>query len=199
MSPPPSASPDPLALFRGWFDEAAAAGVEEPEIMALATATPDGQPSVRYVLYRGVSGEGIRFFTNFESRKGAELARNPRAAVVFLWNAPGLRHQIRIEGRIERLPPEESDAYFVSRPRGHRLAALASPQSRPISHAELLARYAELERTHEGKDVPRPAHWGGYRLVPDVVERWIAQENRLHRRTRYQRRAGGWLVEELGP
>jgi pyridoxamine 5'-phosphate oxidase len=199
MSPPESAPPDPLALFRGWFDEAAAAGVEEPEIMALATATPDGQPSVRYVLYRGVSDGGIRFFTNFESRKGAELARNPRAAVAFLWKAPGLRHQIRIEGLIERLTAEESDAYFESRPRGHRLAALASPQSRPIPHAELLARYAELERTHEGKDVARPACWGGYRLVPDVVERWIAQENRLHRRTRYQRRPGGWLVEELGP
>jgi pyridoxamine 5'-phosphate oxidase len=199
MSPPESVSPDPLALFRGWFDDAVAAGIPEPEIMALATATPDGQPSVRYVLCRGVSEGGIRFFTNLESRKGGELARNPRAAVVFFWSAPGLRHQIRMEGRIERLSPAEDDAYFASRPRGHRLAAWASPQSRPIAHTQLLARYGELEKTHAGGEVPRPAHWGGFRLVPEVIERWIAQDNRLHLRTRYQRRGNDWLTEELGP
>jgi pyridoxamine 5'-phosphate oxidase len=200
MSPDPSPPPpDLLALFQSWFDEATAAGVPEPEVMALATATPDGRPSVRYVLYRGISGNGIRFFTNLESRKGEELAANPRAAVVFFWSAPGMRQQIRMEGRIERLTPAEDDAYFASRPRGHRLAAWASPQSRPIDHSALLARYLETERTHAGGEVPRPAHWGGYRLVPDAVERWIAQDNRLHRRLRYRREKGGWISEELGP
>ncbi len=192
---------DPLALFRAWFDGAVAAGVVEPEAMALASATSAGRPSVRYVLYRGVSGGGIRFFTNLESRKGGELLSNPQAAAVFLWNAPGLREQIRLEGRVERLSAAEDDAYFLSRPRGHRLAALASPQSRPIAHADLLARYAELERAHAGQEVPRPDNWGGFRLIPSVVERWIAQDNRLHRRTRYRRPdpAGPWQVEELGP
>ena len=192
---------DPLALFRDWFDQARAAAVPEPEIMALATATPDGRPSVRYVLYRGCSGDGIRFFTNLESRKGGELDSNPRAAVAFFWSAPGLRQQIRLEGRIERLLAAEDDAYFGSRPRGHRLAAWASPQSRPIEHTALLQRYAELERAHQGREVPRPAHWGGFRLVPDVVERWIAQDNRLHLRTRYRREGGSgdWTIEELGP
>jgi pyridoxamine 5'-phosphate oxidase len=199
---PPADTLDPLALFRTWFDEATAAGVVEPEIMALATATPDGRPSVRYVLFRGISGGGIRFFTNLESRKGRELGSNPQAAAVFFWNAPDGRQQIRFEGAIERLSAAEDDAYFESRPRGHRLAALASPQSRPISHADLLQRYADLERAHAGREVPRPAHWGGFRLVPDAIERWIAQDNRLHRRTSYRRADGGkgsWLVEELGP
>jgi pyridoxamine 5'-phosphate oxidase len=197
---PPSL--DPLALFRDWFDGAVAAGVPEPEVMALATATHDGRPSVRYVLYRGCSAEGIRFFTNLESRKGDELRSNPRAAVAFFWTAPGLRQQIRMEGRIERLDAAEDDAYFTSRPRGHRLAAWASPQSRPIEHAALLERYADLERTHQGREVPRPAHWGGFRLVPDLVELWVAQDNRLHLRTRYRRAGKGgeaWTVEELGP
>jgi pyridoxamine 5'-phosphate oxidase len=191
-------SPDPLELFRGWFDQAVAAGVPEPEVMALATSTPDGRPSVRYVLYRGISAGGIRFFTNLESRKGGELASNPRAAVVFFWSAPGLRQQIRLEGPIERLAPAEDDAYFASRPRGHQLAAWASPQSRPIAREQLLQRYADLERSHQGRDVPRPAHWGGFRLLPDVVERWIAQENRLHVRTRWARQGERWLSDELG-
>ena len=180
-SPPPL---DPLALFLTWFDEATAAGAQEPEVMALATATPEGRPSVRYVLYRGLSGDGIRFFTNLESRKGGELASNPRAAAVFFWNAPGLRHQIRLEGRIEQLPDAEDDAYFASRPRGHRLAALASPQSRPIPHTELLAALRRAREDARGPRGPPAGHWGGFRLVPDTVERWIAQDNRLHRRTR---------------
>jgi pyridoxamine 5'-phosphate oxidase len=190
---------NPLALFRDWFDDAVRSGVVEPEVMALATATPDGRPSVRYVLYRGLSGDGIRFFTSLESRKGGELEANPRAAVAFFWTAPGRRHQIRLEGRIERLPAAEDDAYYSSRPRGHQLAAWASPQSRAIAHPELLARYGELERAHQGREVPRPAHWGGFRLVPEVVERWIAQNNRLHLRTRYRREGDRWIIEELGP
>jgi pyridoxamine 5'-phosphate oxidase len=195
---PPTAS-DPLALFRDWYEQAVAAGVTEPEVMALATAGTDGRPSVRYVLYRGLSGGGIRFFTNLESRKGGELTRNPQAAVVFFWSAPGLRQQIRLEGRIEKLSPEEDDDYFASRPRGHQLAAWASPQSRPIPRDQLLDRYAELERRHQGHPVPRPAHWGGFRLVPDQIERWLAQDNRLHHRTRYLRQPSGWQADELGP
>ncbi len=198
MTPAPS-SADLMTLFQTWFDEAIAAGVPEPEAMALATATPDGRPSVRYVLCRGIGPRGIHFFTNLQSRKGDELAGNPRAAVVFFWNAPGMRHQIRLEGRIERLSDAEDDAYFSSRPRGHRLAALASPQSRPIEHAALLARYRELESRYQGVEVPRPPHWGGYRLVPEAGERWIAQDNRLHRRTRYRLEQGRWIAEELGP
>ena len=188
-----------MALFQTWYDEAVAASVPEPEAMALATATPDGRPSVRYVLCRGIGPQGIRFFTNLESRKGHELTGNPRAAVVFFWNAPGLRHQIRLEGRIERLTAAEDDVYFASRPRGHRLAALASPQSRPIEYDELLDRYRALEAEHAGGEVPRPAHWGGFRLSPDAGERWIAQDNRLHRRTSYRLEEGGWVSEELGP
>jgi pyridoxamine 5'-phosphate oxidase len=192
---------DPLTLFRGWFDQAVLAGVTEPEVMALATASQDGIPSVRYVLYRGCSGEGIRFFTNLESRKSLELAGNPRAAVAFFWTAPGMRQQIRLEGHIERLEAGEDDAYFASRPRGHRLAAWASPQSRPIDYSALLARHAELESTHQGREVPRPAHWGGFRLLPAVLERWVAEDNRLHRRIRYRREGndGAWKVEQLGP
>jgi pyridoxamine 5'-phosphate oxidase len=198
MTPAPS-SPDLMTLFQTWFDEAVAAGVSEPEAMALATATPDGRPSVRYVLCRGIGSRGIRFFTNLQSRKGDELAVNQRAAVVFFWTAPGMRHQIRLEGRIERLTDAEDDEYFASRPRGHQLAALASPQSRPIEYAALLERYQALERQHAGGAVPRPPHWGGFRLVPDAGERWVAQDNRLHRRTRYRRVEDRWVAEELGP
>jgi pyridoxamine 5'-phosphate oxidase len=199
MSAAAPAPSDLLTLFQTWFAEAVAAGVPEPEVMALATATPDGRPSVRYVLYRGISGNGIRFFTNRESRKGEELAVNPRAAVVFFWNGPGLRQQIRLEGRTEPLSPAEDDAYFAARPRGHQLAAKASPQSRPIPYGDLLDRYAALERAHPDRDVPRPAYWGGFRLVPDAGERWIAQDNRLHRRIRYRPLDGRWIAEELGP
>ena len=189
MSPPESASPDPLALFRGWFDDAVAAGVAEPEIMALATATPDGQPSVRYVLYRGVSGDGIRFFTNLESRKGEELAAQPAGGRGLLLErarpAPpdpaGGADRAAVAGA--RTTPTSPPARA-----GHRLAAWASPQSRPIAHTELLARYAELEHDpRRGGRCRGPPTGAASGCVPDVVERWIAQDNRLHLRTRYRR------------
>jgi pyridoxamine 5'-phosphate oxidase len=192
-----SPSVDPLVLFERWYQEAVRAGLTEPDAMALATATPDGRPSVRFVLYRGLSGGGLRFFTNFGSRKGGELQANPRAAAVFYWDVLG--RQVRVEGRVERLDDAEADAYFASRPRGHQLAALASPQSRPIAHAELRARYAALEAEHAGRDVPRPATWGGFRLIPDRVELWTRGEFRLHERVAYTLGPDGWREEQIAP
>jgi len=192
-----SAPLDPLALFERWYEEAVRAGLAEPDAMALATATPDGRPSVRFVLYRGLSGGGLRFFTNFGSRKGGELAANPRAAAVFYWDVLG--RQVRVEGRVERVSDAEADAYFASRPRGHQLAAVASPQSRPIRHEELRARYAALEAEHAGRDVARPATWGGYRLIPDRFELWTRVEFRLHQRVAYTLGPDGWSEEQIGP
>jgi pyridoxamine 5'-phosphate oxidase len=188
---------DPILLFERLYREAAASGLSEPEAMALATATPDGRPSVRYVLYRGLSHGGLRFFTNFESRKGAELGVNPRAAAVFYWDTIG--HQVRLEGRVERLDDAESDAYFASRPHGHQVAATASPQSRPIPYAELRARYLELEQRYAHQPVPRPANWGGFRLVPERIEIWKRGEFRLHERTVYALGPTGWSAETVGP
>jgi pyridoxamine 5'-phosphate oxidase len=187
----------PLDLFQRWFDEAQAAGEAQPETMALATATPDGRPSLRFVLYRGRSGDGLRFFTNYESRKAGELEANAAAAVAFYWHALG--RQVRIEGRTQRLGPQDSDAYFQARPRGSQLAAWASPQSRPLPYAELEARYAELERSYEGRPIPRPPFWGGFLLVPDRVELWEGRTFRLHRREVFTRTGDAWRSEELAP
>jgi pyridoxamine 5'-phosphate oxidase len=187
----------PLDLFQTWYAEAEAAQVPQPEAMALATATPDGHPSLRFVLYRGRSGEGLRFFTNYESRKAEELLANPVAAATFYWQP--LARQVRLEGRVERLDARQSDEYFASRPRGSQLGAWASPQSRPFSYAALEARYAELEREYAGRPVPRPPHWGGFLLVPARVELWEGLEHRLHKRTLYTSGPGGWSRTELGP
>jgi pyridoxamine 5'-phosphate oxidase len=189
--------PDPIALFERLYQEAAASGLKEPDAMALATATPEGRPSVRFVLYRGLSRGGLRFFTSYESRKGDELAANPRAAAVFYWDTTG--HQVRVEGRVERLDDAESDAYFASRPRGHQLAATASPQSRPMPHAELRERYAALELRLADRPVPRPAGWGGFRLVPDRIEIWKRGEFRLHERVVYALGPTGWSAEPIAP
>jgi pyridoxamine 5'-phosphate oxidase len=187
----------PLDRAAEWLAEAQRAALPDPEAMALATATADGAPSVRTVLCRGIDARGLRFFTNYESRKAAELDSNPRAAVVFHW--PGLARQLRAEGRIERLPGAESDEYFAGRPRGHRLSALASPQSRPIASLdELRARVERLER-ELGEDVPRPAFWGGYRLVPHAVEFWVQGAHRLHDRLRFELKDGVWREERLAP
>jgi pyridoxamine 5'-phosphate oxidase len=189
---------NPLDLFQKWFDEARAGGEAQPETMALATATPDGRPSVRYVLFRGVADDGIRFFTNYQSRKSEELAANSAAAVAFYWHA--VTRQVRMEGRTRRLDPASSDGYFEARPRGSQLAAWASPQSRPLSYPALEARYEELEASYQGKPVPRPPFWGGFLLVPERVELWEGKSYRLHRRVLYTRdAAGGWRSEELAP
>ena len=189
--------PNPLRQFERWFDAARAAGLPAPEAMALATATPDGRPSARMVLLKAADESGLAFYTSYESRKGGELAANPRAALLFHWQPLG--RQVRIEGAVERVADAESDAYFLTRPRGSRIATCASPQSRPLAdRAELDRRYAEAAATH-GDDVPRPPHWGGFRLVPDAYEFWEHGDDRLHDRVRYERDGGGWSRARLAP
>lgn len=191
--------PDPFRQFRAWFDAAVAAQPVNPDAMTLATATPDGRPSARMVLLKGFDERGFVFFTNYESRKGMELEANPRAALVFYW--PAMERQVRVEGRVERTTATESDAYFHSRPWGSRLSTLASPQSRVIASRDVLEqRMAELLRQYPDHDIPRPEHWGGYRLIPTVIEFWQGQPNRLHDRLCYERREdGGWDVRRLAP
>ena len=190
--------PDPLEQFRRWYAEAEATGMRAPQAMALATAAVDGAPSVRMVLLKGADEDGFVFFTGYVSRKAAELDANPRAALLFHWDALG--RQVRIEGRVERVPGQESDAYFATRPRGAQLAAAASQQSTVLrDRAEIDDRVAELAREHEGSDVRRPDHWGGYRLVPDAYEFWQHRDDRMHDRLRYRRSDGGWVVERLSP
>jgi pyridoxamine 5'-phosphate oxidase len=189
---------DPLEQFARWFEEARAAGIRLPETMILATATKDGAPSARAVLLKGVEGGGLVFFTNHRSRKARELAENPRASLVFLWDAFG--RQVRLEGGVERVSERESEAYFRTRPLGSRIGAWASPQSEVLgSRAELEARVAEAEARFADGDVPLPPFWGGYRLVPTVVEFWQHRESRLHDRLRYRRGGGVWTIERLAP
>jgi pyridoxamine 5'-phosphate oxidase len=190
---------EPLATIRAWLAEARAAALFEPDAAALATATPDGAPSARMVLVRGIDDRGLRFYTNRESRKGAELAANPRAAVVFNWGEP-LRRQVRVEGRVEPLSDAESLAYFEHRERSSQLGAWASPQSRPLAgRHELDARYAEAEARFADGDVPLPPFWGGYLLVPQAVELWQNRPSRLHDRARYERDGAAWARVRLAP
>jgi pyridoxamine 5'-phosphate oxidase len=193
---------DPLGRLAEWIDEARRRGAPEPEAMALATATAHGVPSVRVVLCRGIDSRGIRFFTNYESRKGLELEQNPRAAACFFWAI--LDAQVRVEGPVERLPASESDDYFGHRPRGHRLSALASPQSRPIESMETLRTGSrQIATDYEGRDVPRPLWWGGYKLTASSVEIWTRGADRLHERIRFERRDSGpdaaWASVRLAP
>jgi pyridoxamine 5'-phosphate oxidase len=189
---------DPFRQFSRWFDEATRAGESEPNAMTLATATADGRPSARVVLLKGVDAGGFQFFTNTSSRKGDELAANPRAALVFFW--PTLERQVRIEGRVEELSRAESAAYFAMRPRESRIGAWASQQSRFIPSREWLQRAFEEAAERFGTDeVPLPDHWGGYRVVPDLIEFWQGRENRLHDRILYQRAADGWNIGRLSP
>jgi pyridoxamine 5'-phosphate oxidase len=194
----PTADADPLAVFEAWYEEAVRSGAPFPEGMALATATPDGRPSVRVVLYKGTSEGGVLFFTNYESRKGRELEQNPRAAVVFHW--PALGRQVRMEGRVERIARSASEAYFATRPRDSQLGAWASPQSRTIaSRKELDDKLLELEERSRAAPVACPECWGGYRLVPDEIELWINREGRLHDRLLYRRHGSGWQLVLLAP
>jgi pyridoxamine 5'-phosphate oxidase len=187
----------PIEHFLTWYAEAIATETADVNAMALATATSDGRPSVRMVLYRGMTGGGVRFFTNQQSRKGAELDANPWAAVVFHW--PVAARQVRIEGKIERLDPAENDAYFAARPRGHQVAALVSAQSQRVVRSELLQAFASASARYEGQPVPRPPHWGGYRLLPEAMEFWQSAENRLHLRQRHEKIGDGWTTVDLAP
>jgi len=188
--------PDPLRQFGLWFDEARDAGIEAPESMALATSTRDGRPSVRMVLLKRTDEHGFAFHTNYESRKGGELAANPHAALLFYWQPLG--RQVRVEGRVERVPAEESEAYFHTRPLGSRLAAWASPQSRPLAGRDELERlYAAAKARFTGEKVPSPPHWGGFRLLPEAYEFWQHAANRLHDRIRYEQDGNAWGRQRL--
>jgi pyridoxamine 5'-phosphate oxidase len=187
---------DPIEQFADWF-ERASGEVSLAEAMTLATVDADGSPDARMVLLKGFGADGFRFFTNYESAKGEELAANARAALVVYWRE--LDRQVRVRGEVERLPASDSDAYFESRPRDSRIAAAASPQSRPVEREELDRRYAELERELEGADPSRPDHWGGYLLRPDRIEFWQGRESRMHDRFLYARDGDGWRIERLAP
>jgi pyridoxamine 5'-phosphate oxidase len=188
----------PLDQLASWLDEARAAGVSQPDAMVLATASADGAPSARMVLLRALDDRGPVFYTNSESRKGHELRENPRAALVFHWEPLG--RQARVEGPVEQVDEEESDAYFASRPLPSRLGAWASDQSRPIESREaLMERYAEAAARFGDGPVPRPAYWYGFRVVPDAVEFWEHGAHRLHDRIRYTRAGLSWIAERLAP
>lgn len=186
----------PFEQFTQWFSQALEAAVPEPNAMTLATVGADQSPSARIVLLKGFDERGFVFFTNYESRKGLELAGHPRAALLFFWQP--LERQVRIEGRIEKTSPEESDEYYRSRPLGSRIGAWVSPQSQPISRETLEARNAELTEKL-GDDPQRPPHWGGYRVVPHRVEFWQGRPSRLHDRLAYSLQGDQWVLQRLAP
>jgi pyridoxamine 5'-phosphate oxidase len=187
---------DPIDQFRDWF-ELAEREVPLAEAMTLATVDENGSPDARMVLLKGFGPDGFRFFTNYESDKGAQLEVNPRAALILYWRE--LDRQVRIRGKVERLSPDDSDAYFASRPRDSRIAATISPQSRPIEREELDRRYEQLERELGGADPERPASWGGYLVRPESVEFWQGRDSRMHDRLLYLREGEGWRIERLAP
>jgi pyridoxamine 5'-phosphate oxidase len=193
------ADPDPFVTFASWYQEAQDAELYEPNGMTLATVGADGRPSARIVLLRKLDEQGFCFFTNYESRKGQELADNPWAALLFWWGR--LERQVRVEGKVARLSEAESDAYYQSRPLGSRLGAWASAQSQVIPNRQVLEdKLATLEREYAEQEPPRPAFWGGYRLVPTMFEFWQGGPHRLHDRLRYQHQAGGeWQIDRLAP
>lgn len=190
---------NPFRQFERWFQEAEAAKIPEPNAMTLATTGRDGRPSARTVLLKGCDGRGFVFYTNYESRKGRELDAQPRAALLFPWVA--MERQVIVEGAVARVTREEAEAYFHSRPRASQLTAWASPQSTAVAgRAVIEESYRVIEKKYEGREVPLPPNWGGFRLAPETVEFWQGRRSRLHDRLRYRREAGGdWVVERLAP
>jgi pyridoxamine 5'-phosphate oxidase len=192
------AGDDPIAFFQSWFEQVQQSEVVEPNAMTLCTATPEGKPSARIVLLKGFDARGFTFFTNYESHKATELEANPFAALLFLWKE--LERQVRIEGVVSKTSESESDAYFTSRPRGSQLGAWASEQSTVISGREVLeARLKELQLQYGDGPIPRPPHWGGYRLAPTLIEFWQGRPSRLHDRIRFRKVESAWVRERLSP
>ncbi|EDX75283.1 pyridoxamine 5'-phosphate oxidase [Coleofasciculus chthonoplastes PCC 7420] len=193
------AHPNPFEQFTVWFDQAVAAKLPEPNAMTLATATPDGKPSARMVLLKGYDERGFVFYTNYKSHKGQQLLANPWGAIAFWWTQ--LERQVRIEGQIEQVSAEKSDAYFHSRPQDSQLGAWASEQSQVIDSREVLEqRLQQLKKEYETKTIPRPPHWGGFRLIPVAIEFWQGRPSRLHDRLLYQRtEEGSWMIQRLSP
>jgi pyridoxamine 5'-phosphate oxidase len=188
---------DPIRQFNDWLAEARAAGVPLPEAMTLATADASGRPSARMLLLKSADERGFTFFTGYQSRKGRELEENPRAAIVVYWNALG--RQVRVEGTVRRLPVEDSDEYWGTRPARSRAAAAASRQSEPLASLEALEAETERLLAEHGGEVPRPERWGGYVLEPDAIELWQHRDDRLHDRLRFTRAREGWVSERLSP
>jgi pyridoxamine 5'-phosphate oxidase len=195
---PGDCDPDPIVEVRRWFDAAAAAQLPSVNAMTLATVDERGRPAARIVLLKELDPRGFVFFTNYDSKKGRDLAAHPHAALVLFWEP--MHRQVRVEGSVERVAAAESDAYFASRPRGSQLGAIASPQSQPIESRKILEdRIAALEATLGDATAPRPEHWGGYRVVPEMIELWQGQPSRLHDRVRYRRIDGVWVRDRLAP
>lgn len=195
---PEEAAANPLEQFRQWFQEAQKAKAQEVNAMNLSTVGADGRPSSRIVLLKDLSDQGFVFFTNYNSRKGQQLEANPYAALTFFW--PELERQVRIEGRLRKVSAEISDEYFSSRPRASQIGAWASPQSQEISSREILeTKEKELEAKFAGQPVQRPAHWGGYELLPDHIEFWQGRPSRLHDRLLYEKNDSGWISKRLAP
>lgn len=194
-----SVAGDPLRQFGLWYEEAIAAGLDEPNAMILATATPEGRPSARVVLLKQYDERGFGFFTNYQSRKGQDLEANPFAALLFFWQS--LERQVRIEGRVERLSSGESDEYFLGRPPQTRIGAWVSEQSQVIPNREVMeTRFEELRQQFADGSIPRPPHWGGFRVVPESFEFWQGRANRLHDRLRFLRdKSGAWIIDRLAP